>query len=51
MTDNPHDLDLEHLLQWQRTRNQILAALAGDKRAIAENHREVERLRRQEENE
>jgi len=38
MTDNPRDLDLEHFLQWQRTRNEILRALAGDKQAIAQNH-------------
>ena len=37
--------ELLRLVRWMHARDQILAALNGDKHAIAENHKEVERLR------
>jgi hypothetical protein len=40
--------ELLRLVRWQRARDQILAALRGDPVAIAENYKEVERLRQRE---
>jgi hypothetical protein len=47
--EHPNRRDaIKHARELERNRKHIMKVLAGDKRAIAENHKEVERLRQNE---
>ena len=48
MNQDDEITELLRLIRWQHARDQILAALKGDPVAVAENYKEVQRIRHRE---